>query len=70
MEETEHRGLTPEEETHYANFAWIEMCDECGLYYGIHRHNDTGKFIEFVDGKFYCNKCKEILRCGQQEKCM
>lgn len=54
----EHQGLTPEEEVHYANYAWIDVCECCGEWTPIQKSQDNLNYLTWTfEGKLYCQKC-------------
>ena len=52
-------GLTLEEEAFLGNVAEIEICDLCGMYFGIINHHENDIFIEYNGRQFLCNKCRQ-----------
>ena len=50
MNTEEHTELTEDEEVHYANYAYIEICDVCHNYFALH-------LMEFDGDFFICSIC-------------
>ena len=53
-------GLTYEEEVYYANFAYIEECDDIGHHDYVPIFKDKDHNYMIFDGKFICEQCRKI----------
>ena len=51
-------GLTYDEEVYYANFAYIEDCDDIGHHDYVPIFKDKDHNYMIFDGKFICMECR------------